>query len=188
VENGTSERGLSRKFFAMNLEGSKVKLRIASSEDVEDIFHWENDTDHWLVSDTSVPYSLEQIENFILRDNDIYTSNQTRFMVVSRSNEKAGCVDLFDFDPKNKRVGMGILMDKRFRGQGFGLEAIQLLADYCFEALDVHCVYAEVLETNEASSHIFESCGFLKTGVKKDWLSDGERFVDQLFYQKFRGA
>lgn len=170
----------------MSLDGIKVNLRQASLLDATDIFHWENDTEHWLVSDTSVPYSLEQIENFIRFDNDIYTSNQTRFMVITKSNENAGCVDLYDFDPKNRRVGIGILMDKRFRGQGLGLEAIKLLSTYCFDALEVHCIFAEILETNTASTNIFEANGFVKTGIKKDWLSDGDKFVNQVFYQKFQ--
>ena len=45
-------------------------------------------------------------------------------------------------------------------------------------------LYAEVLESNRASQVIFESMGFTESGKKKQWMLDGETFVDQIFYQR----
>ena len=168
----------------MILTDHHISIRHASLEDVEAIFQWENNKDHWFVSNTQVPFTREQIIQFIRFENDIYGSNQTRFMILNADGLPLGCIDLFDFDPVNMRVGVGVLIDPQFRGKGYGKAAIALVMKYCAEELKVRQLYAEVLESNRASQVIFESMGFTESGKKKQWMLDGETFVDQIFYQR----
>lgn len=171
----------------MNIQGDNINLRIAELKDTEAIFEWENDVSHWFVSDTIAPYTVEDIQHFLVNTNEIYNSGQTRLIIENSDNVAVGCVDLFDFNPKNKRLGLGILIDENHRGMGYGKEAIKLSSDFAFESLDAQTIYAEVPESNKGSQRIFMSCGFQLSGVKKDWLWDGESFQNQLFYQKLRG-
>lgn len=168
------------------LKGKSVQLRAAEPEDVDQIFKWENDPDNWLVSNTIAPYSKHQILQFIENSNDIFVSNQLRLMITLHSGETVGCIDLFDFDPKNKRVGLGVLMDADYRGKGYASEALQLTLSYGFDLLELHSFFAEVISTNKGSQHLFERVGFERSGVKKEWLWSGDRFVDQIFYQIFK--
>ncbi|MEQ9188283.1 MAG: GNAT family N-acetyltransferase [Cryomorphaceae bacterium] len=169
----------------MILSGKTIELIKPTSVDVDAIFKWENDPEHWLVSYTVAPYSRDQILRFVENDNDLYADQQMRMMIYTKSHERAGCVDLFDFDPKNKRVGIGILVDAAFRGKGIGYEAIELITQFCFVELEMHSVYAEVLENNASSQHLFESSGYTQKGVKRDWVWNGSQYLDQLFYQRF---
>ena len=105
-------------------------------------------------------------------------------MILNADGLPLGCIDLFDFDPVNMRVGVGVLIDPQFRGKGYGKAAIALVMKYCAEELKVRQLYAEVLESNRASQVIFESMGFTESGKKKQWMLDGETFVDQIFYQR----
>lgn len=167
------------------LTGEHIILEFPDKIDIDILTNWENDPKNWLVSDTVAPFSREQIALFIAENKDIYEAGQLRFMIRTRnSRESAGCVDLYDFDPKNKRVGVGVLIDERFRGKGIAREALSLLISFCFDQLEVHCVYAEVLATNTSSKNLFESLSFLCTGTRIEWLWDGNGFQDQLFYQK----
>jgi len=169
----------------MNLEGEKVKLRLALPSDADTILQWENDPDHWLVSGTAEPYDKADILNFLEYENDIREARQCRFMIMTRQDMPAGCIDLFDFDAKHQRVGIGILIDPALRGKGYGKEALDLVVEYCLDELEVNCVYAEVLGTNTASVRLFENSAFLKSGVRREWVWDGHSFVDQYFYQRF---
>jgi diamine N-acetyltransferase len=168
------------------LKGERVKLRAAEPADVDKIFEWENDPENWLVSNTIAPYSKHQILQFIESANDIFASNQLRLMITLHTGETVGCVDLFDFDPKNKRAGLGVLIDPVFRSKGLAREALRLTISYGFDLLELHGFYAEVLSSNESSQRLFESTGFTKTGMKKEWLWTGDNFVDQIFYQILR--
>lgn len=169
----------------MIITGEHILLDFPQHTDVDTLTIWENDPRNWLVSDTVAPFSRKQIEAFIEENNDIYESGQLRFMIrFKNSNESVGCVDLYNFDPKNKRVGVGVLIDEKHRGKGMAKEALKLLVSFCFEELEAHCIYAEVLSTNISSRNLFESLNFSCNGTRKEWLWDGSGYQDQLFYQK----
>ena len=77
-------------------------------------------------------------------------------MIVNRSSlQTIGAIDLFDFDPNNRRVEIGVLIDNNFRRQGFASEALSLVCRYAFDMLDVHQLYANVDSQNEASRRLF---------------------------------
>ena len=48
----------------MFIKNEKVSLRIAEPNDAEIIYRWENDMKVWRDSETLVPYSMRQIEQF----------------------------------------------------------------------------------------------------------------------------
>ena len=87
---------------------------------------------------------------------DIYEAKQLRLVISSYSNEVLGLIDLFDFDPRNNKVGVGVLILDKERGKNYASEAMELLLSYTFKNLRVHQVYANVLEDNEASVKLFE--------------------------------
>ena len=69
---------------------------------------------------------------------DIYEAKQLRLAVVSIDQERlVGLIDLFDFDFKNSRAGVGILLEESSRGQGLGAEVLALLIDYAFSHLQL---------------------------------------------------
>jgi len=98
-----------------------------------------------------------------------------------------GLIDLFDFDPKNLRAGLGIVVrDEINRNLGIGSEAIELLSDYVFSILGLRQIYVNVLEENNASIHLFTKLGFKEVGVKKDWIYSGGKFKNEILYQKIK--
>lgn len=95
-----------------------------------------------------------------------------------------GLIDIFGFDFKNLRAGIGVLIkDKENRRKGIGSEALQLLISYCFKSLHLHQLYCNISEDNKASLKLFESQGFERIGLKKDWnLIEGD-FKNEYFLQ-----
>jgi len=170
----------------MKLRGQHILLRAAEPSDVDAIFDWENDPSNWLVSGTVAPYSKHQIQSFIENNNDVFVSHQLRLMIQIEYGKAIGCVDFFDFDPKNHHIGMGILIDTEYRGKGYGIEAIGLACEYGFDMLELRTIYAEVLESNESSLRLFEKNGFERKGLKTDWLWDGQSYQNQIFLQKIK--
>jgi diamine N-acetyltransferase len=58
-----------------------------------------------------------------------------------------------DFDPKNNRAGVGIVIqNKDNRSQNIGSEALQLLIEYAFYNLNLHQLYANIGTENAAST------------------------------------
>ncbi len=167
------------------LEGTTIKLRALEPEDLDFLYRIENDANLWEYSTTQTPYSKFVLKQY-LKDalRDIYEAKQLRLVITTTANITVGMIDLFDFDPKNKRVGVGILIaSEEDRQKGYAKEALQLLSAYVFKHLNVHQIYANIGEKNTKSIALFEKIGFVKAGTKKDWNFYKGKFHNELVYQ-----
>lgn len=168
------------------LKGKNIYLRALEPEDLEFVYGIENNEEIWEVSNTQTPYSRFLIKQYLENaQQDIYEAKQLRLAICLNSDEKAiGLIDLFDFDPKNKRAGIGIVIEKPSeRDKGLGSEALQLLINFAFQQLNLHQLYANIGAKNEISLKLFSKFGFQKIGVKKDWLFYNGNFQDELLFQ-----
>lgn len=169
----------------MRIEGECIYLRKVREDDVEDILKWENDREVWEVSENREEFSRADIEAFIRSGHDLDRENQLRLMICDkRSDRNLGCIDLFDYDALHKRAGLGILIyEKNDRRKGYARESIALLLQYCLNEWSMKQLYCNVLENNEASLSLFESCGFKKTGTKSSWRKVGDEWLDEHILQ-----
>lgn len=179
----------------MQLVGELIQLRALEPSDLDRLYKWENDSSIWSVSGTLAPFSRFVLEQYLASAHqDIYSNKQLRLMIdltFDESDEEQeqesfgiGCIDLFDFDPKNRKAGVGILIaDKADRGKGYATEALNLLIDYGFDVLDLHQIYSNVRVDNENSVALFKKVGFEITGLKQDWILDGNRWYDEYTMQ-----
>ena len=95
-----------------------------------------------------------------------------------------GLIDLFDFDPKNNRAGVGILIRKKHdRNSGIGTEALGLLIQFAFRQLNLHQLYANIDIENVVSLSLFTNFGFEKIGVKKQWNLVNGQYKDEALFQ-----
>lgn len=170
----------------LRLKGGRIFLRALEPEDLDFLYQLENDPEIWEISGTTTPYSRQVLQWYLENAHkDIYEVKQLRLCICNLDEQVIGLIDLFDFDPKNMRVGMGIVVsDKKNRNQGIGTEAIELLSNYVFSILGLRQIYANVLEENMASIHLFTKLGFKEVGVKKDWICTGGKFKNEILYQK----
>jgi len=170
----------------MFLFGKKIFLRALEPSDVELLYQWENDPEIWKISQTLTPYSKYSLKEFIdSAKEDIFSAKQVRFMInLIDTKQTVGILDIFDIDFINSRAGMGILIDKNYRHQEIGTEAIELTIHYLFNTLFFHQIYCNVLKKNSISLRLFENCGFSVSGTKKDWTKTKNGFEDVVMLQR----
>ena len=170
----------------MTLQGQNIFLRALEPEDLEFVYAIENDESIWEVSNTQTPYSKFLIRQYLKNaQQDIYEAKQIRLAICKIDSAKAiGLIDLFDFDARNKRAGIGIIIQTETnRNQGWGKEALDLLVNYSFQKLQLHQLYANIGANNVASLKLFSTFGFQEIGVKKEWnLLNGE-YHDEFIFQ-----
>ena len=96
----------------VTLSGNTLYLRALEPEDLEVVHYVENREDLWELSNTQTPYSRYLIKEYLEHAHkDIYEVKQLRLVICENvSDAVLGFIDLFDFDPKNRRVGLGILI------------------------------------------------------------------------------
>jgi diamine N-acetyltransferase len=170
----------------MTLRGEKIYLRALEPEDLSFLLTLENDESVWEISNTTTPYSRFIMQQYL--DNahrDIYEVKQLRLVICETETEEGiGFIDLFDFDPKHLRVGLGIIIfSENHKRKGYAKEAVELTCNYAFTHLCVHQVFANITEDNTASCTLFEKVGFIKSGTRKDWIASGKHYKNEIFYQ-----
>lgn len=168
------------------LEYGKISLRPLEPEDIDLLYEWENQLEIWEVSNTKTPFSRHILAQYILESaKDIYETKQLRLIIQNEKKTAVGAIDLFDFDPFHLRAGVGILIhNKTQQNKGFASDALLALSNYCVEILGLKQLYANIAEDNTNSLKLFEKCGFIKTGVKKNWLKTRTGWKDEIIYQK----
>ena len=168
------------------LKGDNIYIRALEPNDLEFIYAVENDQRIWEVSNTQTPYSRFLVKQYLENAHqDIYEAKQLRLAICQDQDFPAlGLIDLFDFDPKNNRAGIGIVIqDVDHRNQSIGSEALDLLIHYSFHNLNLHQLYANIGCENEASIALFTKFGFQKIGVKKDWTLVNGVYKDEAVFQ-----
>ena len=102
---------------------------------------------------------------------------------LTKSGQTIGCVDIYDYDTFNSRAGLGILIDKEFRQQGYAKAALALCIEYLFHDVLLHQVYCSIDETNTESQQLFLGQGFELCGRRKDWIQTSEGYLNVFEYQ-----
>lgn len=165
----------------MLLRGQNIHLRALEPSDVEPMYRWENDPAVWGVSGTVAPFSREILRAFIEQQQyDIWRTHQLRLVIARNDDATAvGAVDLFDFDPLNRRAGVGVLVADGERGRGYASEALALLVEYARDVLMLNQLYCDIDTDNVTCRALFSGCQFEECGVRRRWrlTSDGWRDV-----------
>ena len=161
-----------------------LKLRALEPNDLEMVYDIENDKSLWVYSNTTSPFSRHTLKKFIENSHlDIIEHKQLR-LVIADDDNSYGFIDLYDYDFINRRVGLGIIIFKKYRSKGIGLISLQLTEDYLLEHVPIHQVYANISSTNKESISLFEKSDFVNVGLKKDWIFYNNQFNDELLFQK----
>lgn len=114
-----------------------------------------------------------------------------------------GCVDLYNYDPINRRAAVGIMVANEYRRQGYALAMLRALeklysgqrADASRTAtaplatdhwplITLHTLYADIAAPNTASLALFRKAGYTQCGHFKEWLEYDSHFVDTIRMQK----
>ena len=169
-----------------------MKLRKIEPSDLPFLFQWENDATMWADSDTHNPLSRHDLHQYIENTTgDIYRDGQLRLIIEDSqlstlnsqlSTKIVGCIDLFDFDARNRKAAIGMYIAPHARGNGVGKESVKLLMDYAFGYLQLRMIYAIIAVNNTACSHIYEHMGFAPSSLLRAWTLEGDAILWQKIY------
>lgn len=170
----------------ISLKGKLISLRGPEPDDLDTLYLWENDTALWPYGSTRAPLSRHQLWQYLdSYDGDIFSQKQLRMIIVDNSTGSAvGTIDLYDFDPRDARVSIGIFIAETHRRRGYAAEALALVSDYARETLAMHQLAAWVRIDNEPSLRLFKTAGFKSKACLRSWIKIGRHYHDVLIFQK----
>ncbi len=111
------------------------------------------------------------------------------FSIQTRDGEHVGNVWLWDIDTRHRKAELRIVIGEPCnQGKGQGTEAIRLASVYGFERLNLHKIYAYVLDINPRARGAFENAGFRLEGTLKEDRWVGDRYADVYLLGKLSEA
>lgn len=118
-----------------------------------------------------------------IAENTLHHSGRQEYALVC-GEEVVGVVDLFNYDAADQRAEFGLFINPQKRGQGFGRASAVALLDYCREVLKLHQLVCDIAVDNQASLSLFDSVGFTRCGILKEWTSSPQGWTDAVRMQK----
>ena len=158
----------------------QIKLRKIEPTDLPFLYLWENDASVWADGANHNPLSQQDLRAYIeSTTGDIYRDGQLRLIIEDLSTlnfqpSTLGCIDLFDFDPRNRRAAIGMYLAPQYRGQGIGREAVRLLEEYAFDFLHLRIIYAIISISNTACSELYRQAGYTPSSVLPSWTLEAD--------------
>ena len=151
------------------VEGESVSLRPISKQDARacfDLVHGVDAITYWTEWDG--PESVEEVEEHYsewpLEGDEL--SNYTFAIIDKGSGDWAGSISL-RHRKGEPAAGLGYLVGVPYQGRGLCSEAVRLIVQLAFQALEVLLVEAELFAENAASRRILE-----KVGMQRDERGD----------------
>lgn len=173
----------------ITLQNDRIYLRMLEPQDLQFLSKVENNPEFWTISQTTQPFTNYTLSQYIEQAHqDIYESKQQRWVICQQQTSTIiGFIDLFDFDIRNSRVGLGIVIaDKNDRKKGYATDSLELILSYIFNHLFIRQIFVNILTDNTASIKLFSKFGFQLAGVKKDWIRENNLYKDEAIYQLIR--
>jgi RimJ/RimL family protein N-acetyltransferase len=160
------------------MNGNKCYLSPIDTNDTEKFAEWLND--------------LEMTVNLTLYNSVINAENERTFLeklskehnysiIDKNTNELIGTCGFVELDHLNQTGEVGIFIGKKYWNRGCGTEAIILLLDYGFKALNLHSVLIRVYSFNERAKKCYEKVGFKFIGKRREALKRGNKEYDILY-------
>jgi len=140
------------------------------------------------------PFSAEEKERF-LKTIQVSTlpyngaGQPSMFSIISvEENKPIGYVCLKGINENTASAELGIgIMKREYRSQGYGTEALRLVARYAFDKLGLSLIGLTVFPFNERAIKAYEKVGFSRREVlKKSWLLPGGEYIDMLLMELAR--
>lgn len=157
-----------------------IKLRKLEPSDLPFLYQWENDASVWADGANHNPLSQQDLRDYLSSTTgDIYKDGQLRLIIEDLSTlnfqpSTLGCIDLFDFDPRNRRAAIGMYIAPQYRRQGIGREAVRLLEEYAFDFLHLRIIYAIISTSNTACSELYRQAGYTPSSVLPSWTLEAD--------------
>jgi RimJ/RimL family protein N-acetyltransferase len=169
------------------IKGNNIYLRELRKSDLNGPWYaWLNDSEVTFFQNKGIfPNSIEKQTQYY---ESLNNNNEIVLAIVEEtSNKHIGCVGLHKIDWVHRSAELGIVIgDRDVWGKKYGKQSWSLITDYGFNVLNLHRIFAVIIEGNIASQKSAESAGFKLEGKFRDYLFKNGQYLNAFYYSKIK--
>ncbi len=170
----------------MKIRFKKYMIRSWKIDDAPAIVKYANNKNIWryLRDVFPHPYTLSEAEDFLKK---VKAHDPQRVFAISTEKEAIGAIGMVIGKNVHRYAAeLGYWLAEPFWNKGIMTRAVQLIADYAFENLNLYRIYAEPYDGNDASVRVLEKAGFQYEGRLKSSVYKNGKLIDQLLYARVK--
>ena len=166
-----------------DLIGKKIYLRPAAPDDFASFQLWRLQSGIQTLSSRPMKFMTPAQAVEAAKKTPERYPDQERFAIVRKAdNTLVGFVGVFDYNPLNRSVEMGVSIDPDERKKGHARAAVDLICEYYFRFRGINKVHAQTASFNTAAVKLLESAGFSRDGTLRDhYFQDGEFYEGYIY-------
>ena len=159
--------------------GKKCYLSPMDINDANKYTEWLNDLE--LTINLTIYNSIINVENEKAFLENL--SKEHNYSIIDiETNELIGACGFIDLSHLNQTAEVGIFIgSKDHLNKGYGTEAMSLLIDYGFKALNLHNIQLRVYSFNERAIKSYKKIGFEIIGNRREALRRGNELYDIVY-------
>lgn len=160
----------------------QTRLRALEPADLDRLHAWHNDPDLYASLGGVFRFVSRSVEEEWLRRRSAASDTEINLAIcLRRTGEHIGNLYLRDIDwvHRHGRIEM-FIGPRRYRGRGFGTDALRQFVRYVFETLGLHRLYLFVLADHRAAIRAYEKCGFVTEGRLRAHVYKSGAYRDML--------
>lgn len=166
-------------------QDDNVRLRAMQPEDWQADYLSKFDTParRFLACAIELPPTVSGSQTFAEEHADFAsTKGRIMFTIENEKGNNIGSINLNRIDERNGTFSIGIIIDKQYRGKGYGTSAMNILLKYAFFERRLHKFNDYVLEGNEGSVKMMEKLGCIQEGVRRQVVYMDGQYVDLILF------
>ena len=164
-----------------------IRIRPLEPEDLELLYHIENDPDIWQFSNSDAPYSRHALRQYLSSMRPMTESQELRMVIELRNGnatKRVGTIDLLNIDSFNAKAEVGIGLLHGLRHAGIGTRALLLIERIACERLRLHQLYALIAESNLSAARSFTKAGYKSIAHLPHWHFNKGVYENVVVFQK----
>lgn len=166
-------------------QDKKVRLRAIQEEDWESCYISDFDTPARILLECAVelPPTMVGAKKFV-EENANFTSTNGRIMftIENLDGDSIGGINLNSINERNGTFSIGIVVDKEYRGKGYGTSAMKILLKYAFLERRLNKFNDYVLEGNIGSAKMMRKLGCIQEGVRRQVVYVNGKYLDFILF------
>lgn len=166
-------------------QDEEVRLRAIQPEDWEGDYLGKFDTParRLLQCATELPPTIAGSKKFAEENANFSSTNgRIMFTIENLAGKGIGGINLNSIDERNGTFSIGIVIDKDFRGQGYGTRAMNILLKYAFLERRLNKFNDYVLEGNEGSARMMKKLGCVQEGIRRQNVYMNGKYLNLIMF------
>lgn len=166
-------------------QDKKVRLRAIQDEDWESCYISDFDTPARVSLECAIelPPTILGAKKFVEENANFSSTNgRIMFTIENLDGNSVGGINLNTIDERNGTFSIGIVIDKEYRGMGYGTSAMKILLKYAFLERRLNKFNDYVLDGNTGSARMLRKLGCVQEGVRRQVVYINGRYLDFILF------